>query len=183
MRGIIMANKQIVFKAHLDVSDMNHHRYEHKDVTISLLPKEDIEHFLLKLIGYCLLPLESAFWSKTNDQPIHPDLGLQDEIGDYTLWIEVGFPSQKRLDKACQLAKQVVLITPKESEWLDNMKSYLRKRATKVIAIDIKFLNQLQIDISKRLDWSVIIEHNKLTISNDLGYYETSLPQDCDIVY
>ena len=63
------------------------------------------------------------------------------------------------------------------------MKSYLRKRAIKVIAIDIKFLNKLQIDISKRLDWSVIIEHNKLTISNDLGYYETSLPQDCDIVY
>ena len=178
-----MANKQIVFKAHLDVSDMNNHRYEHKDVTISLLPKEDLEHFLLKLIGYCLLPLESAFWSKTNHQPIHPDLGLQNEIGDYTLWVEVGFPSQKRLDKACQLAKQVVLITPKVSDWLNDMKSHLRKHSIKVIAIDHDFLNQLQTDLSKRVDWSVIIEHNKLTISNDLGYYETSLTQDYEIVY
>lgn len=173
----------MVFKAHLDVADLNHHRYEHKDVTVALLPREDLEHFLLKLIGFCLLPLHSAAWSKNNDNPIHPDLSLKDEFNRYILWIEVGSPTQKRLERAMQQAEQVIVITLKNSTWLTDNEAYLSRKHIKLLAIDTQFLNNLSQDMTQRFDWSVVVEQNTLTITNNQGFYETNFTEEVALNY
>ena len=114
---------------------------------------------------------------------MHPDLSLKGDFERYLLWIDVGFPSQKRLDRAVQQSDQVIVITPKNSIWLKDNERFFKRKNIKVLPIEAEFLQQLSKDITQRLDWSVVVDQNKLTIANSHGFYETSFKEDVAINY
>ncbi|SFD20002.1 YaeQ family protein [Pseudoalteromonas denitrificans] len=171
-----MADKTKLFKAHLDVADINHHRYEHKDFTLALLPNEDTQHFLLKLIGYSLLPLEQANIFSHNTSSFNPDVGIQALDEHFEVWLDAGFPSLKRVDRACHKSEQVIILTPTQSSWLDENKHKLRLLDNlHLISLDNHFIQKIEDNIVKKLDWSVILENDKITISDHCDFYETQL--------
>lgn len=90
-----MADKSRLFKAHIDVSDIDHHRYEHKDFTLALLPNEDITHFLLKLIGYSLLPLNEANIYSPKAHVFNPDVGIQSLDERFEILVRCGISINK----------------------------------------------------------------------------------------
>lgn len=113
-----MALKSTVFKANLQIADIDHGYYADHALTLARHPSETDERMMVRL---CALALQAhqlqtlcqgdgtlAFGAGLSD-PDEPDVWLRDFTGRTRLWVEVGQPDEKPLLKACGRADQVVL--------------------------------------------------------------------------
>ena len=113
-----MATKSTIFKASLQIADIDHSYYADHALTLARHPSETDERMMLRL---CALALQAhklqsicsgdgtlAFGAGLSD-PDEPDVWLRDFTGLTRLWIEVGQPEDKPLLKACGKADEVVL--------------------------------------------------------------------------
>ncbi len=114
----LMATKSTIFKASLQIADIDRSYYADHALTLARHPSETDERMMLRL---CALALQAhklqsvcggdgtlAFGAGLSD-PDEPDVWLRDFTGLTRLWIEVGQPEDKPLLKACGKADEVVL--------------------------------------------------------------------------
>ena len=114
-----MAIKSTIFKASLQIADIDHSYYADHLLTLARHPSETDERMMVRLVALALHAhkLQSvcggdgtlAFGAGLSN-PDEPDVWLRDFTGRTRLWIEVGQPEDKPLLKACGKADQVVLI-------------------------------------------------------------------------
>jgi uncharacterized protein YaeQ len=113
-----MALKSTVFKAGLQLADIDHAYYADHALTLARHPSETDERMMVRL---CALALQAyklqsvcggdatlSFGAGLSD-PDEPDAWLRDFTGATRVWIEVGQPDDKPLLKACGKANDVVL--------------------------------------------------------------------------
>lgn len=113
-----MAIKSTIFKASLQIADIDHGYYADHSLTLARHPSETDERMMVRLAALALQAhqLQSvcggdgtlAFGAGLSD-PDEPDVWLRDFTGRTRLWIEVGQPEDKPLIKACGKADAVVL--------------------------------------------------------------------------
>lgn len=104
-----MALKSTVFKAYLNIADMDRHYYADHSLTLARHPSETDERMMLRLLAFVLYANETLQFTKglsTDDEPDLWQKSLSDEI---ELWIELGTPDDNRIRKACAHADQVVI--------------------------------------------------------------------------
>lgn len=106
-----MAPKSTVYKAELQVSDMDRHHYASHALTLAQHPSETEERLMLRLLAFALHADERLEFGRGLSTDDEPDLWRKDLTGLIELWIELGQPDESRLRKACGRAGQVVLIT------------------------------------------------------------------------
>jgi uncharacterized protein YaeQ len=113
-----MAIKSTIFKANLQIADIDHAYYADHALTLARHPSETDERMMVRL---CALALQAyqlqslcqgdgtlSFGAGLSD-PDDPDVYLRDFTGRTRLWVEVGHPEDKPLAKACSKADLVVL--------------------------------------------------------------------------
>ena len=113
-----MALKSTIFKASLQIADIDHGYYADHTLTLARHPSETDERMMVRLVALALQAhkLQSvcggdgtlAFGAGLSS-PDEPDVSLTDFTGLTRLWIEVGQPEDKPLIKACGKADEVVL--------------------------------------------------------------------------
>ena len=113
-----MAIKSTIFKASVQIADIDHGYYADHLLTLARHPSETDERMMLRLVALALQAhkLQSvcagdatlAFGAGLSD-PDEPDVWLRDFTGRTRLWIEVGQPEDKPLLRACGKADEVVL--------------------------------------------------------------------------
>ena len=113
-----MAIKSTIFKASLQIADIDHNYYADHALTLARHPSETDERMMIRLVALALqaYKLQSvcagdgtlAFGAGLSD-PDEPDAWLRDFTGRTRLWIEVGQPEDKPLLKATGRADEVVL--------------------------------------------------------------------------
>ena len=113
-----MATKSTIFKASLQIADIDHGYYADHALTLARHPSETDERMMIRLAALALNAhqLQSvcggdgtlAFGAGLSN-PDEPDVWLRDFTGLTRLWIEVGQPEDKPLLKACGKADQVIL--------------------------------------------------------------------------
>jgi uncharacterized protein YaeQ len=107
-----MALKATIFKATLQIADMDRGLYADHALTLARHPSETDERMMVRLLAFALnVPadttqgmLEPAKGLSDTDEP---DLWHRDLTGRIVRWIEVGQPDEKRLLKACGRADRV----------------------------------------------------------------------------
>ncbi|WP_151637081.1 YaeQ family protein [Noviherbaspirillum aerium] len=104
-----MALKATIFKADLQVSDMDRNHYATHGLTIARHPSETDERMMMRLLAFALHADEALAFGKGLSADDEPDLWKKDLTGAVELWIEVGQPDDKRLLKACGRAQQVLV--------------------------------------------------------------------------
>lgn len=104
-----MALKATIFKADLQIADMDRHYYADHALTIARHPSETDERMMVRLLAFALHAHEALSFGKGLSTDDEPDLWQKDLTGAIDLWIEVGQPDEKRLLKACGRAVQVVV--------------------------------------------------------------------------
>ena len=113
-----MAIKSTIFKAHLQIADIDHGYYADHALTLARHPSETDERMMIRL---CALALQAhklqtvcngdgtlSFGAGLSN-PDEPDVWLKDFTGRIRLWIEAGQPEDKPLIKACGKADEVML--------------------------------------------------------------------------
>lgn len=106
-----MAPKSTVFKAELQVSDMDRHHYASHALTLAQHPSETEERLMLRLLAFALFADERLEFGRGLSTDDEPDLWRKDLTGLIEQWIELGQPDESRVRKACGRAGEVVVIT------------------------------------------------------------------------
>ncbi|EWS55403.1 MULTISPECIES: YaeQ family protein [unclassified Methylibium] len=108
-----MALKSTVFKAELQVADMDRAHYGTHALTLAQHPSENDERMMVRLLAYALhaegedqAPLSFANAMTEMDEP---DLWRRSLVGDIELWVDVGQPEEKWVRKASHRSREVVL--------------------------------------------------------------------------
>ncbi|ADE11483.1 YaeQ family protein [Sideroxydans lithotrophicus] len=104
-----MAIKATIFKANLQIADMERHYYQDHALTLAQHPSETDERLMVRLLAFALHAHEHLEFGQgmTNDD--EADLWRKDLTGAIELWIDVGIPDEKLIRKACGRADQVVV--------------------------------------------------------------------------
>jgi uncharacterized protein YaeQ len=104
-----MALKATIFKAELQITDMDRQYYQDHALTIARHPSETDERMMVRLLAFARHADPALYFGKGLSEVDEPDLWKKDLTGAIDLWIEVGQPDEKRLLKACGRAAQVVV--------------------------------------------------------------------------
>ncbi len=105
-----MALNSTVYKADLHISNMNTQYYQQHKLMLAKHPSETDERLMVRLLAFALYAHESLVFGKGVSEEQEPALWQKDMAGEIELWIEVGLPDERKIRKACGLAKQVVVI-------------------------------------------------------------------------
>jgi uncharacterized protein YaeQ len=120
-----MALKSIIYKADLQVSDMDRNHFGEYALTIARHPSETDERMMVRCLAYALHAHEQLSFGKGLSDTEEPDLWQKDFTGAIDLWIEVGQPDEKRILKACGRAAHVVVYSYSSNSkiWWDQIGS------------------------------------------------------------
>ena len=124
-----MALKATIYKADLQIADMDRNFYETQNLTIARHPSETDERMMVRVLAFARHAHEALSFTKGLFATDEPDLWQKDLTGAIELWIEVGQPDDKRLLKACGRAEQVVVYSyaSNSSIWSNQIGSRLER--------------------------------------------------------
>lgn len=114
-----MALKATIYKADLNIADMDNHRYEDFHLTMAQHPSETIERLMVRILAYARFADEALEFTKDLFETDEPALWQKDLTGQLMKWIEVGSPDEDKVKKASARCKQVAVVTYGSSvdEW------------------------------------------------------------------
>lgn len=104
-----MALKATIFKADLQLADIDHSHYTDLQLTLARHPSETDERMMMRLVALALNAHQVRDLCEGNAEigfgaglssPDEPDVRLQDYTGRTRMWIEVGQPDERALTKA-----------------------------------------------------------------------------------
>jgi uncharacterized protein YaeQ len=105
-----MALKSTVFKAGLQVSDLDRHYYATHALTLARHPSETDERMMVRLLAFALFADERLEFGRGLSSDDEPALWLKDLTGAIDLWVEVGLPDERVVRRACGRADRVVVL-------------------------------------------------------------------------
>jgi uncharacterized protein YaeQ len=106
-----MASNATIFKATLQISDMDRQYYQDHALTLARHPSETDERMMVRLLAFVLHAHEALSFGRGLSAEEEPALWHKDLTGAIDLWIEVGQPEEKTIRRACGRAKQVCIYT------------------------------------------------------------------------
>lgn len=102
-----MALKSTIYKADLQVSNLNENKFGDFSLTIARHPSETDERMMVRILAFALHAHSSLSFGKGLSTEDEPDLWLKDLTGEVKLWIDVGQPDERRILKACGRSDEV----------------------------------------------------------------------------
>jgi len=105
----LMALKATIFKADVQISDMDRNYYENHALTIARHPSETDERMMMRVLAFMLHASERLAFGKGLSNEEEPDLWQKDFTDAIELWIDVGLPDDKRILKACGRSERVIV--------------------------------------------------------------------------
>lgn len=105
-----MALKATVFRAEVQVSDMDRHYYATHALTLARHPSETDERLMVRLLAFAMFADDRLEFGRGLSSDDEPDLWRKSRSGEIELWIDLGQPDESRIRKACGRSDQVVVI-------------------------------------------------------------------------
>jgi uncharacterized protein YaeQ len=111
-----MALKSTIFKASVQLADIDHGYYADHAVTLARHPSETDERMMVRLAALTLIAHElqdscggdaTLAFGNGLSNPEDPDVVITDFTGRKRVWVEVGQPDEKPLLNACRQADDV----------------------------------------------------------------------------
>ena len=155
-----MAAKATIFKASVNIANMDANYYAEHSLTLAQYPSENNLRLMVRLIAFILNADEDLEFTKGIAQDDEPDLCKKSLSRDIELSIILGQPDKKRVKKACGVSKKVIIYTYQEgmvSSWLKQNEKTL-KRFKNLQIIQLSFDE----DIEKICSRSMSLQCNTL---------------------
>ena len=105
-----MALKATIYKADLQIADMDRHVYGDHALTLAQHPSETVERMMVRVLAYALHAQEGIAFTRGLSEVDEPDIWVKSLAGETTLWIDLGQPDDARIRRACSRADQVVVL-------------------------------------------------------------------------
>ena len=172
-----MAIKATVFKAALQIADMDRHYYADHALTLARHPSETDERMMVRLLAFALYADEALTFGKGMSSDEEPDLWHKDLTGAIERWIEVGLPDERILRKACGRAEQVVVIIYGRSAdiwWNENRSKLQQLDKLTVLKLDSETTLALAALASRTMQLQCTIQEGHIMMTSDAGMIEVA---------
>ena len=176
-----MALKSTIYKVNLSIADIDHNYYADHALTLARHPSETDERMMIRLLALAIHAeqLHSvcngdgtlAFGAGLSD-PDNPDLYLRDFTGRTRLWVEVGQPEDKPLNKACQKSDAVVVYAFNHAAevWWKGIENKLsRMDKLQVWRVPTESSQELAKLAERSMQMQATVQENSVTFSSDKG--------------
>lgn len=171
IRQSAMALKSTIIKAHLSISDMNRHIYQDISLTLAQHPSETEQRLMVRILAFILQFQEQLEFTKGLCADDEPEVWIKNYSDEIELWIELGLPEEKRLKKACNRAKQVVLYTYGENNqqiwWQKNQQKLATYDNLTIISLPYEATSQLAHMVSRAITLTATIQDNEVWLSDE----------------
>ena len=172
-----MALKSTIYKADLQVSNMDSNYYAAHSLTLARHPSETEERLMVRLIAFALFADESLAFGKGLSDDEEPDLWQKDLTGAIETWVEVGLPDERVLRKACGRSNQVALVLyggrTADMWWDQNSKALLK--LDNLTVINLPSTEDLAGAATRNMNISCTIQDDEMLVTHDAGSF-TLLP-------
>lgn len=182
-----MALKSTIYKANVQLADIDHAYYADHALTLARHPSETDERMMIRLAALAVNAHELvttcggdghlAFGAGLSD-PEDPDVWLRDFTGRTRLWIEVGQPEDRPLIKACAKADRVrlyVFSTSAEIWWRGIESKLTRLSNLEVFRIPTDASQQLAGMASRSMQLQATVQEGGLTLSDGREHVEVDM--------
>jgi uncharacterized protein YaeQ len=105
-----MALKATIYKADLQIADMDRHYYADHALTIARHPSETDERMMARVLAYALYAQDGIAFTKGLFDVDEPEVWVKNLVDEILLWIDLGQPDEARIRRACSRAEQVVVL-------------------------------------------------------------------------
>ena len=167
-----MALKSTVFKADVQLADIDHGCYSDLQLTLARHPSETDERMMVRLAALALNAHQVQDLCG-GDARIGFGAGLSSDFTDRTrLWIEVGQPDDKALSKACSKADQVIVyaFSTAADVWWRGIEGKLTRldklQVWRIPAVDAQALTALA---ERSMQLQATLQEGALTLSSTRG--------------
>jgi len=162
-----MAQPCIIYKANVQLSDVDRNIYESLQTTIAKHPSETEERMLVRLLAYAVCHESDLVFTKGVAAGAEPDLWAIGPDGRVQTWIEVGLPDVERLIKASRHAEQVILFAFGSSRniWEKQLVKLSGIDNVKIYGIEQQFISPLIAALQRSINWSLTITEGSLYLT------------------
>ncbi|MDX8404846.1 MAG: YaeQ family protein [Mariprofundus sp.] len=125
-----MAIKSTIFKAELQITDMDRNYYQDHNLTIARHPSENDERMMVRLLAFALNASEGLQFTKGLSAEDEPDIWQKSLSDEIEVWIDLGQPDEKRIRKACGRSGQVLIYTYQDRSsavWWEQQRNKLER--------------------------------------------------------
>jgi uncharacterized protein YaeQ len=167
-----MALKATIFKAALQIADMDRNYYGEHALTIARHPSETDERMMVRVLAFALHAVERLSFGKGLSDEDEPDLWEKDLTGAITTWIDVGLPDDKRIRKAAGRADQVYVYSYGATHgtrlWWEQVEGKLDKtRNVTVIRLPTAQTRELAALADRNMQLTCTVQDGHAWFSND----------------
>jgi uncharacterized protein YaeQ len=166
-----MAISSTIYKADLQISNMDSNYYQDHQLTIAKHPSETEERLMVRLIAFALYAHEALAFGNGLSNKDEPDLWIKDLTGAIDLWIDVGMPDEREIRKACGLSRQVIVVlyggNRADLWWKQNESILAKKRNLTVISLAEETTGKFESICSRKIQFNCTIEDGQLWFIND----------------
>ncbi len=165
-----MAIKATIFKANLQIADMERHYYRDHALTLARHPSETDERMMVRLLAFALNAHEHLEFGQgmTNDE--EADLWRKDLTGSIDLWIDVGIPDEKLIRKACGRASHVLVYCyggrVADMWFAQNSEQFERQKNLTIINLPPENTRELARLAQRKMDLQCTIQDGQVWLSN-----------------
>ncbi|CAM5392190.1 YaeQ family protein [Thauera mechernichensis] len=126
-----MALKATIFKAEIQIADMDRGHYADYALTLARHPSETDERMMVRLLAFALHADPALVFGKGLCVDDEPDLWQKDLTGVIERWIDVGQPDERWVRKACGRAREVVVLAYGRAleVWWSGVRAKLERQA------------------------------------------------------
>ena len=177
-----MALKATIYKAQLQIADMDRALYADHALTLALHPSETEERLLVRLLAFALrVPHDTdrgaLQFAKGLSDADEPDLWQHDLTGQLVQWIELGQPDERRLAKACGRSESVTLYTygPAVPIWWSGIEIKLTRLSNLTVwQIPAEQAQALATLAQRSMQWQVTVQDGSVWVSDGQQSVELS---------
>ena len=176
-----MAIKSTIYKANIQIADIDHGYYADHALTLARHPSETDERMMIRLVAFALqaYKLQSicngdgtlGFGAGMSD-PDEADVLLKDFTGAIRLWVEVGQPEDKPIIKACGKSDEVHVYAFNHATpvWWKGIQTKLtRPRNLSVYQVPSDAAKALEALAERSMNVQATIQEGVLSLSSEKG--------------
>jgi uncharacterized protein YaeQ len=170
-----MAIKSTVFKATLQVADLDRHYYADHALTLARHPSETDERMMVRLLAFALYADAALGFGKGISGNDEPDLWQKDLTGAIERWIEVGLPDERSIRKASGRANQVVIVSYGRAAdiwWNENCGKLARLENLTVLRLPTDTTQALAALASRTMQLQCTLQEGHIMMTSDAGMLE-----------
>ena len=174
-----MAIKATVFKAQLQIADMDRHYYADHTLTIARHPSENDLRMMLRLVAFGLNAHERLAFCKGVSQDDEPDLWQKSLSDEIEFWIDLGQPDEKRIRQACGRAVEVKIYTyqPRSARiWWEQIRANCQRfKNLSVYLIEAPDDSQLALLAERNMNVQASIQDGQIWLGNESAGVQLSV--------